>query len=219
MPTSLATWAGRLFLFVSIPLSIVVFATLMAGHWVPLPMPAVAEERLEAALGALELGEFEDGEFEDGAAQPDDVAASIGERGWSLHHVLYADCRCSRRVVAHLLASQRPQDVREVALVVGDAPDLAAACREAGFEVVALTQVELEERLGVVAAPLLVIADAAGRSRYVGGYTDRKQGLVLRDLEFLGRLRAGERVESLPVYGCGVSRSLQDALDPLGLKY
>jgi len=200
-PTAASVWVGRVFLIVWIPLLVAGIATLMVGHWVQLPKPAVADERLDAALGAIE---------------PVDVAAA-GE--WTTYHVLYADCRCSRRVVTHLLESERPDDLAEVVLLVGEDEGLVEACRDAGFEVLPLTQAQLEERFGVESAPLLVVMDPNGTSRYVGGYTDRKQGLNHRDLEFVARLRAGEEIESLPVYGCGVSASLQESLDPLGVKY
>lgn len=204
-PSTAEVWAGRVFMIVWIPLLVAVIGTLMVGHWAPLPKPAVADERLDAALGAIEPVEV-------------DAPAASGD-GLTAFHVLYADCRCSRRVVAHLLESERPQDLDEVVLLVGEDEDLAEACREAGFAVHAFSQEELRARFGVESAPLFVVTDAGGTSRYVGGYTDRKQGLDHRDLEFVERIRAGEEVVSLPVYGCGVSASLQESLDPLGVKY
>ncbi|QDV09953.1 hypothetical protein Poly30_55140 [Planctomycetes bacterium Poly30] len=54
---------------------------------------------------------------------------------------------------------------------------------------------------------------------FLGGYTERKQGLAYLDLQTLEQLRAGIQPSPLPVYGCGVSTSLQSALDPLRIKY
>jgi len=76
---------------------------------------------------------------------------------------------------------------------------------------------QLEVRWKVQAAPLLVIADPADRRRYVGGYTARKRGQDVWDLELLSRLQADAPVDPLPLFGCAVSQSLRAAADPVGL--
>ena len=77
---------------------------------------------------------------------------------------------------------------------------------------------ELAARYGLEAAPVFVVADPEGELRYVGGYTTRKQGLDNRDLAIITELRAGHDQRELPLFGCAVSRSLQQLLDPLGLR-
>ncbi|HVS18251.1 MAG TPA: hypothetical protein VMT18_06605 [Planctomycetota bacterium] len=185
----LALWAGAALLTVSV---------LMAGHWVSLPRPAPENRLLAQGLAGL---------------------ASQAQPTWSMTHVLYADCRCSQRIFEHLVRRPSPEGTCERVLLVGAADGWERRALERGIELVHLTQEELEFRFGIVSAPLLVISDPSARVRYAGGYTDRKQGLDYVDTRTLAALRAGGPVESLPVYGCGVSPDLQAILDPIGIKY
>ena len=187
----LALWAG---------VASVVIASLMAEHWVALPRPAVDDARTQAGLANLRAGEG-------------------STARWTLHHVLYADCPCSRDVLEQVLRRSAPPECDEVVLLVGDDALVEGRCAERGLRLVVVTEAQLAEQFGVEAAPLLLVTDPHGRTRYSGGYTDRKRALALQDLALVARLRAGESVAPLPVFGCGVSASLQDALDPLGLKY
>lgn len=189
---------ARAFLLVWIPGLCLAIGSLMTGHWVTLPVPKVEDPVLVSGLAELN--------------QP------AGE-SWAAYHVLYADCRCSQRVLDYLMESERPADLREVVLLVGVDESFSKACRDRGFELVQLSQAELEAQYGVVSAPLFLIADPSGQIRIASGYTERKQGPSYIDLDTLKRLRSGESVVSAPVFGCGVSETLQDALDPLGLQY
>jgi hypothetical protein len=185
---ALASWA------IVISLAI---GSLMVGHWVALPRPAVGDSGLADALAEV----------------------LPAKRTWTMVHVLYADCPCSRQVFDHLAARERPKDTHECILLVGeDVVFEGLACR-AGFQVVSLTDEDLERRFGIQAAPLLLVTAPDGRVAYSGGYTDRKRGMAFQDEHILFRVRAGESVDGLPVYGCGVAKSLQDTLDPFGLKY
>lgn len=177
----------------------VVMAALMAGHWVALPKPERDDPRLNASLASL----------------PRDERLAR----WRMHHVLYAGCSCSRRVLEHVAARARTDDVDEIVLLVGEDAEFERVCRDRNLRVERVSREQLEQRFGVEAAPLLVITDPSGAARYCGGYTDRKRGLAYQDLATLARVRAGEQAPPLPVYGCGVTDSLQAALDPLGLKY
>jgi len=177
----------------------VVMAALMASHWVALPRPAHDDSRLNASLAALPRDEQ--------------------HARWRMHHVLYAECGCSRRVLEHIAARTRTDDVDEVVLLVGDDSDVERLCRDSSLRLELVSEDQLAQRFGVEAAPLLVITDPSGATRYCGGYTDRKRGLAYQDLATLARLRAGEHAPPLPVYGCGIADSLRAALDPLGLKY
>ncbi len=188
--TGLAAWAG---------LSVVVQSTLMAGHWYTLPSPDAADPQLERSLS--------------------DLVPPAAKGDWSMVHVLYSACRCSQRVFDHLFESERPEGTYETVLLVGDDPSIERRAREAGFAVVLATPAELEERFGIVSAPLLLVLDPDGSLRYAGGYTERKQGYAPRDLEVLATLRGGNDATELPLYGCGVSKELQEVLDPMGIKY
>jgi hypothetical protein len=164
---------------------LVLGAGLLARHLVAMPSPA--------RHGPLEHG----------------VASLRNEKergAWLAVHVLYAECRCSQRIVDHLLVSPRPADFVEVVLWVGDAPPPAGL--EARFDVRHVSSDELAT-LGIEAAPLLVAVDAAGHVRYAGGYTSRKQGPDIEDQRLLREARNQGLVEALPLFGCAVSDRLK----------
>ncbi len=162
-------------------------AGLLAKHVVALPAPD-KDERLSRSLRPLRRA---------------------GQAPWLAVHVMYAECRCSQRIVQHLTSTPRPAGWQEVVLWVGAAaPDPELARR---FDVRRLTQVDLA-RLGVESAPLLVALDPSDRPAYVGGYTDRKQGPDIRDLKILAEMQGQRELSSLPVFGCAVSERLQRAL-------
>jgi hypothetical protein len=127
---------------------------------------------------------------------------------WSAHHVLYQSCGCSQRVLAHLLERQARSDLVETIVYVRDpsAPDpvaltkLVEQARLAGFGFEASTPVELERR-------------------YAGGYTERSGSKQIEDAVIIDGLEARHQVTVLPVFGCAVSSRVQQAIDPLGIKY
>jgi hypothetical protein len=184
---------------------LVVGAFLMAGHLLSLPVPSATDRRLHATL----------------AAEP-----TTGGR-WTAHHVLYRSCGCSDRVLSHLLERKARGDLVETVVYVhdggpADSNDLGAKRAElqrAGFGFEPLTPDELEQRYRMESAPSLLVADASGTVRYAGGYTDRSGGTEISDVAIIERLKSGADVKALPVFGCAVSGRLQQALDPLGLKY
>lgn len=195
----LPRWAAWFCLALWAALSIVAQSTLMVSHWYTLPSPNRADPALEEALAAL-VPEAEQG-------------------SWTAVHVLYSACRCSQRVFEHLFESSRPEGLYEVVLLVGGEASLEARAAAAGFDVVTLSPRDLEARFGIVSAPLLLVSSPGGELRYAGGYTERKQGYAVEDLEVIGALQAGVEPSELPLYGCGVSKELQQILDPMGLKY
>lgn len=196
-PAGAATWAARLGLAAWMPVVLAGVATLNLGHWIPLPHPDGGDAVLAGSVTALHGAEAAD--------------------TWSMTHVLYEGCRCSGRIVEHLLDSKRPTGASETLLIVGTRGEYADRAARSGFRVEEISQSELESRYGIGCAPLLVVARPGGELGYVGGYTARKQGLAVSDLSILEALRSGEAVEPLPVYGCGVSDTLRASLDPLGL--
>ena len=131
-----------------------------------------------------------------------------GDRTFLAVHVLSSDCKCSLRIARHLTESQRPSGWREVVLWVGDeAPATELVAR---FETRRIRASELAE-LGIEAVPMLIAVDPNGDVRYVGGYTDRKQGPVFRDLDVLTMARV-IALSPMPVYGCATSERLQRQL-------
>lgn len=199
---------GRVALVAWIPALLLMISSLMTAHWVPLPVPGSEDPLLASGI------------------------ASLAPRGlspnWLAAHVLYEDCACSRRVGEYLLTSKRPIGLREIVILVREsgvvdqsnpAPAVAEALRGRGYTVRVCGRAQLQSDFGIVAAPLLVVTRPDGSVAYSGGHTSRKQGMDYVDRSIVARLREGHSVSPLPVFGCGVSRSLQDALDPLGLKY
>jgi hypothetical protein len=188
--------AARVALWLWAPSCLVLVACLMVAHWVTLPVPESHDPRLAKGLDGLHRGP-----------------------GWLAVHVLYAECPCSQKLVRHLLDRGALPDVEETILLVGDDGSLAADAPARGYAVEVVTQVELARRFGVESAPLLAVVDPRGTVRYVGGYTPRKQGADVHDVEIVAALRRGDGAAELPLFGCAVSRELQAMLDPLNLKY
>jgi hypothetical protein len=175
---------------------VLVSATLLGRHLLALPRPA-ADEALARSMATLR--------------GPDDAGR------WMAVHVLDAECKCSRRIVEHLLATDRPKDVSEQVLLVGSDAVLESQLASRGFRVTRVEPTELSDRYHLQAVPLLVVAAPDGTIRYAGGYTERKQGPAPRDLEIVADARAGHPIETIPVFGCAVARRLQSATNPLGL--
>lgn len=169
-------------------------ALLLARHLLALPRPSLDD----AALGSL-------------AALRDP-----GDSRTLAVHVLYAECRCSGRLVAHLLRDPRPKDVAEVVLFVGGDRPTIERLRSHGFRVEQVDAETLGERWHVKAVPLLVVVSPSGAVQYAGGYTTRKQGPDPRDVEIIQRARLEQAVAALPVFGCAVAEDLRRGLDPTG---
>jgi hypothetical protein len=172
-------------------------ASLGAAQWSSLPAPSVEERALVRAVAEART-----------AGQPK-----------VLVHVLYAECACSRRIFAHLTRRRALPDAAETVLLVDGDDAVRSALGSAGYRVVDVTPDELETRYGVSAAPLLVVALEDDTPQYVGGYTERKQGLEVEDTRIVARLERGDSPAFLPLFGCAVSERLQRLLDPMGLKY
>lgn len=174
----------------------VLSSALLGAHLLTLPTPPREAAQLGAGVASL--------------AAPDDA--------WILVHALSSECRCSQAVLTHLLSSERPSSVAETILLVGPVGDLEAAIRAKGFGFESLTAEALDARYAIPAVPLLVVADPTRTVRYSGGYTARKQGPLLQDLEIVADLRGGGDVAALPLFGCAVNTALRDAVDPLGVR-
>lgn len=185
-----ATWHLLLLLWCVAVTALV--AMLSFSHWWALPPPDTRDARL--VVGVREL--------------------SRDAPGWSAIHVLYTECRCSRRILDHLRASERPHDVRETVVLVGEERIVAAALAARDYYVVSVSPAELTARYGIEGAPLLIVVDPGRAIRYVGGYTRRQQGADISDLAILRDLRTGTGADDLPVFGCAVSRRLKSLADP-----
>jgi hypothetical protein len=173
-------------------------ASLAAAHWVALPKPERHDPQLARAVAGLR-----------------DPAGA----GWLSVHALYSHCRCSERILTHLLKRAAVSGVQEHVLWIGPSPERESELQTAGFAVHTITPQQLKRDFAAVAVPLLIVADARDRLRYSGGYTTRSQGADIRDQAILQNLMWTGAQTELPVFGCAVSRSLQKLLDPFALKY
>jgi hypothetical protein len=176
----------------------VVTGLLMASHSLALPRPAGHDPRLATGLAALRPAE------------------RAGD--WLAVHVMYAQCRCSQRLIDHLASRPHPPGVSEAVLLAGSDEVLEARLRDAGYRLEVIEPAELERRYHVTAAPLLAVLDASQQLRYLGGYTRTKQGPAPQDTAIIASLMRVERVADLPLLGCAVSERLRAMLDPLGLQ-
>jgi hypothetical protein len=187
---------ARLGLGVWFVLMVAVCATLLGRHLLALPRPAndvALAEVMSSLRGAGPGGQ------------------------WMTVHVLYAECPCSQRIAEHVLAGHRPADLAERVLLIGHDAELEARFAKQGLPVTVVDEDEAATRFHVVAAPSLVVVGPDDTVRYVGGYTERKQGLDPQDVAIVADARAGRDVSPLPVFGCAVSARLRASLNPLGL--
>jgi hypothetical protein len=175
-------------------------ATLVVGHSFALPRSAAASPTVTPP-------------------RADGRPPIAGTAPWSTLHVLYAGCRCSEAIFAHLFQRGTIAGTTERIVLVATGSEEATAAAylaratAAGFAVETVKPDDLVRHFGVEAAPLLVVADPSGRIRYAGGYTDRKQHLELGDETIIAELMGGRASTELPLLASAVSRRLQDALD------
>lgn len=173
-----------------------VCASLLARHLLPLPAPS--RTTLAPGLAALR--------------GPEESGRPV------VFHVLYAACKCSRRIALDLAGSEPTRGAREHALLVDDdAGELRALLDGHGLVLHDVRAPELAARFGVESAPLLIVASADGAVRYAGGYTDRKQALAVRGRQIINDALAGRATTELPVFGCAVSERMQRERNPLSL--
>lgn len=203
----LGRWGARIALMIWMPAVALGVGSLMVGHWAPLPVPSTeAHTPLASGIESLLGGE--------------DTAT---RSQWTLVHFLYGDCGCSSRVADYLVSESRtqPEEIVEHIIFVDQDPEseFALNALAQGFAVHHETRPTLAERYGIESAPLFIAVSPEGDVKFLGGYTLRKQGLDYADLDVLAQLRAGRQPDPIPVFGCGVSATLQTALDPLRIKY
>jgi hypothetical protein len=134
-----------------------------------------------------------------------------------IRHGLSAMCPCSQRVMKWLERRGAVAGVDEQVLILDGDEATAAPLRERGYQVSLVDDAGMAAA-GIHAAPSLVIFRPDGEVAYAGAYAPRPQMDPI-DLVLLDRARKGEIVASMPLLGCAMSRSLQERLDPLHLKY
>lgn len=189
-----------------------VCSSLMVGHWVSLPTPAIGS--------TLESAELQ-------GKSPINTRSTLdrstldrlpAEDRWLVSHFLYADCPCSRKVLDYVVHREPLANVNERIVLIGHPQPTELEAAQAKFSVELISPEALLAQYGVESAPLLVVTDRDGTIKYAGGYTHRKQGLDYQDQSIVRQLVAGSQVDSLPLYGCAVSQRLKRIIDPMSLK-
>ena len=178
---------------------------MMARHTIPLPAPELSDDRIAQALS---------------------MHRERASSGWMMTHVLLSTCPCSQRITTHLLERGPGQGVEEhIVWIVEDAEVAERAwaggfverAGARGFHIHVVEHEQLRERYHIEAAPLLLIQDKNEKLFYSGGYTSRKQGLLIEDQEIFEGIRARHGPhEALPLFGCAASRELRETIDPTG---
>lgn len=150
---------------------------LAAKHWSPLPSPA-----------------------------PRSVAPADPQTGWTVRHVLVADCGCSRRLANHLTERRPDPSVSESVFLIGPDPVVESRLTRAGWPVRIIGEAQAETELGVEGGPFLLVYRPDGTPAYAGGHGPRPGAPAeWRDQAVMSAVRSGTAVEPLAVYGCGVS--------------
>lgn len=186
--------AGRAFLVLWLPSMAFAVGTLMINHVAALPAPG-------------DLGDVQAG-----------VAALPGQGAPRVVHIIDERCSCTDGLLRHLFSRGAIPGLHEQIRYVGQREDRLSAARAAGFEIEAVAEEAVISGLGIDAAPVLILADADGEVRYVGGYFDRPAAVSSLDVGLIRQWRDGEPAAPLPIFGCAVSASLRAQRDPLRLQ-
>lgn len=175
-----------------------------------------------AVLGALSMTHV--------VALPEPEQSAIGQLLDELHalrtrpgaplavHVIAADCSCTESLYRHLMAIGPAAGTDEIILFVGADAGKEQQALEAGYRFKQIDQAELT-RMGLESAPVLALFNGAGSINYLGGYYDHPSASNPLDQRIRQSLATGEVPDPMPIYGCAVSRRLQEAFDPYGLVY
>ncbi len=209
--TSIFNYAGKIALPIWGIGMVLTISCLMVGHWVNLPQPSVGDSMPVSLIAANVAAD-------DSNDRGDDSGRNGETQSLTAFHFLYGSCPCSRRVLRHLVDRHPIDGVDERIVLIDEDPEMEARAIEMGYQTDVVTPEQLQNKYGVESAPLMVVADQSGAIVYSGGYTSRKQGFNIQDVELIRSAMNDEDQQCLPVYGCAVSQRLKNIVDPLGLK-
>jgi hypothetical protein len=187
---------GGMLVVLWIPTGILLSSLLLVQHLVTLPKP-----KIDAPL-----------------RQSLDSTLPLHRGAWFVLHVLAENCQCSQDVLSHLLSRGPESFLSEKVLFIGKQEPTRSRLLERGFAFESITPEELQMRYRIEGAPVMLVVNRQGEVAYSGGYSATNRG-ALQDLAIFRALALGTKVKPLPLFGCAVSRELQQRLDPLGLKY
>jgi hypothetical protein len=186
---------GKIFLIIWIPVITAVIGFLMVNHLIAMPLPH-DYQKIQENMPQLRNGP-----------------------GWLMVHVIYQNCSCTNSLTSSLLERGRQPGVDESIIFVGDDEAFKRKFEARGFSFSFESRDEIADQYGIEAAPMLLIFSPQDHLEYGGGYFERPSVYRSIDQKYLARLKKGENVEALPLYGCAVSTRLQKITDPFGIKY
>ena len=120
----------------------------------------------------------------------------------SIYHFASDDCRCSERLLGYLAGRSPKSSANEIVVYIGKRKPIHDQLQSLGYEI---RFEDSPASSGVVAAPWLLVRDAAGRITYSGGYEPAPywEARILFNVEHR-TLQA-----SLPSTGCVTSKALR----------
>jgi hypothetical protein len=186
---------GKIFLIIWIPVISAVIGFLMVNHLIAMPLPD-DYKRIQDNMPHLRSGP-----------------------GWLMVHVIYQNCSCTTALTTSLLKRGSEPGINESVIFVGDDPEFKRRFEVRGFSFHFMTKYTIADLYGIEAAPMLLIFSPDNQLEYGGGYFERPSVYRSMDQKYLGRIKKGEHVKALPLYGCAVSARLQKITDPFGIKY
>jgi len=186
---------GKIFLIIWIPVISTVIGFLMVNHIIAMPLPD-DYKRIQENMPQLRHSP-----------------------GWLIVHVIYQNCSCTNSLTSSLLESGSQPGVDESIIFVGDDEEFERRFKARGFYFKFETRASIADQFGIEAAPMLLIFSPDDRLKYGGGYFERPSVYRSMDQKYLTKLKKGEDVEALPLYGCPVSTRLQKIMDPFGIEY
>jgi len=140
--------------------------------------------------------------------------------GWQAMHVLAHPCECSADVGIHLINRGRDKRLTsETVIFIGKDESQRQKFEAAGFRYLEMTGEEVVRTTGVEAAPSMTLLSDASEVAYVGGYYQHRSRTEALDGPIIAKAIAGVRTDSLPTFGCAISKRMKEATDPLGMKY
>jgi hypothetical protein len=128
---------------------------------------------------------------------------SDNKQGWSISHVLSADCECSDQVLKALL-QRKPLVPSEQVLYLGQFSELDQdQLKQLGYQVRSIKAEDIKSP-EAFALPSLLIQNPQAQLVYAGGYSDKKVFSVeqVMDTQIFSKLSQGQALAALPIYGC-----------------
>ena len=148
------------------------------------------------------------------------------EQKFGVVHFLTPLCSCSKEIYKHLIGKGPLTSslyAERVVLIDDFKEEFSKPLRDKGFEVYLIESEKAKNIFDgeIRGVPLIAIYDRELKARYVGGYTGKSitPFSKIDYRSFLTKVENKEKLESLPVIGCAVSKEYKKLLDPFGLKY